>query len=220
MELAMRSRFGTTPISLLLAASGLVALGLIMVLIYGVVFPHSLPPYIGTQAYVDQNGSTVTPPKTLWDLLELLVIPFALAITALPFNHARQKVEQQIAEQRFQNEALQTYLDRMTRLLLEDELLESQTDSAVQIVARAQTLSTLRILDSKRRGIVVRFLSDARLIRKESSVVYLRQADLREADLEGARLYETDLGEVDMHRANLRETLLCTHLSVIFRPTS
>lgn len=140
--------------------------------------------------------------KDYWDLMDLLIVPLALAVTALLFNQAQRGAEQKIADQRFQEEALQVYLDRMTDLLLEKDLLKSETDSEVQTVARAQTLTTLRVLDGKRKGLVLRFLSDAGLI-KGCPVILLEEADLRGADLAGANLIDTHLGRVNLQEANL-----------------
>jgi uncharacterized protein YjbI with pentapeptide repeats len=147
--------------------------------------------------------------KTLWNWMELLIIPTVLAISALLFSRAERKAEQQIAADRFQEEALQIYLDRMIDLLLERNLLASEYDAEVRAVARAQTLTTLRILDGKRKGVVLKFLSDSGLITKGKAVISLEKADLHEADLSEAALYEIDLGRANLCRANLRGVLLC-----------
>src|SRR5215203_3459012 len=83
--------------------------------------------------------------KPVWDWLELLLAPLLLGIIAAGltawFNvqqDARQndiedrraQAEQQLAEQRAQDEALQAYLDQMHSLMLDEKLLESnQADS-------------------------------------------------------------------------------------------
>jgi len=147
--------------------------------------------------------------KTFWDWMELLIIPTVLAIGALLFNRAERRTGQEIAVERFQEAALRTYLDRMTELLLDRGLLESERDAEVRIVAEAQTLMTLRILDGKRKGVILKFLSDAGLIKTGKSLVFLQKADLRKADLSGADLYEADLGGANLCGADLRGALLC-----------
>lgn len=42
--------------------------------------------------------------KTLWDWLQLLIVPFALAIIALLFNLASTRTEQKIAAQRYKQD--------------------------------------------------------------------------------------------------------------------
>jgi len=107
--------------------------------------------------------------KTFWNWMELLIIPAVLAIGAFLFNQSERKSEQKIVAERFQEEVLREYLDRMTELLLEKGLLTSEPESEVRIAARAQTLTTFRILNGKRKGVVLKFLSDAKLIEKEKT---------------------------------------------------
>ena len=80
--------------------------------------------------------------KTLWDWLQLLIIPLALAVVALLFQLANTRTEHQIAKERYEQDQancsaerykqdqklaldkqredlLQAYLDRMSELLLE-----------------------------------------------------------------------------------------------------
>src|SRR5215208_720593 len=75
--------------------------------------------------------------KSLWDFLDLLIVPLALAIIGFGFaaqQQARQtQLENQrdaraqaVEEQRAQNEALQAYLDQMNNLMLEKGLLRSK----------------------------------------------------------------------------------------------
>ncbi len=147
--------------------------------------------------------------KTFWDWMELLIIPVVLAIGAFLFNRSERKSEQRIAAERFQEEVLREYLDRMTELLLEKGLLTSDPESEVRIAARAQTLTTFRILDGKRKGVILKFLSDAKLITRGMPKVLLEGSDISEADLTGADLYETNLHKTNMQEANLSHALLC-----------
>src|SRR5215217_3472097 len=104
--------------------------------------------------------------KTLWDLLQLLIVPFVLSVITLAFawqQDARQtyiedrraQAEQDLADQRAQDEALQAYLDQMSHLLLEKDLRASDKDSEVRTLARARTLTVLGSLGPSRQGQVV-----------------------------------------------------------------
>src|SRR5215469_7675365 len=66
--------------------------------------------------------------KTLWDWLQLLIVPLVLAIIALVFQLANSRTERQIAKQRYEQDQqialdkqhedlLQVYLDRISELL-------------------------------------------------------------------------------------------------------
>jgi hypothetical protein len=78
--------------------------------------------------------------KTVWDLLQLLIVPLMLVAIGLVFSlqqDARQQrvedqraeAERELAEQRAQDEALQAYLNQMSALLLEENLRRSEEDS-------------------------------------------------------------------------------------------
>src|SRR5258705_13012444 len=77
--------------------------------------------------------------KTLWDWMQLLIIPVILAVGAFVFNLAQSRTQQQIAAQRYHNDQdialnkqredlLQTYFDRISELLLNKDLRSSQPD--------------------------------------------------------------------------------------------
>ncbi|HEU0002636.1 MAG TPA: hypothetical protein VFQ36_17140 [Ktedonobacteraceae bacterium] len=108
--------------------------------------------------------------KTLWDWLQLLIIPAVLTVGGYLFNFTTTRTEQESTRQRDQTErdltldnqreaALQTYIDKISELLLlEKNLRESQPDDEVRTIARVRTLTTLPRLDNKRKASVLQFL--------------------------------------------------------------
>jgi hypothetical protein len=131
--------------------------------------------------------------RELWDWLELLIVPAVLAGGGLWFNAQQRDREQQIATQRAQDEALQAYLDQMSDLLIptkdQPSLYDEPSPDSLRAVAR--TLTVLPRLDGVRKGRVMQFLSESRLmgkIRPESRpALDLSGADLSGADLHNAR---------------------------------
>jgi len=122
--------------------------------------------------------------KTLWDWMDLLIIPVVLALGAIWFNWQERRAEEQIASDQSCETALQAYLDTMTELLLDKGLRESNPDDEIRSVARARTLTVLRKLDGERKGILLRFLHESGLISdKAGNVVALHEADLNGVDL-------------------------------------
>ena len=175
------------------------------------------------------DSQEIQPRKALWDWLQLFIVPLALAAIGLWFSaqqdshqqkieEKRAKSDRHIEEQRAQDAALQAYLDQMSQLMLEGDLLDSKQDSEVRTLARARTLTVLTRLDSRRKGSVVQFLHEASLIKKEGpvvslSAVRLRGADLShldllEANLSGANLNWADLSGTDLSGADLRNAHL------------
>src|SRR5712692_7527637 len=75
--------------------------------------------------------------KSLWDWLQLLIVPLVLAVVALVFQLANSRTERQIAQQRYEQDQqialdkqredlLQAYIDRMSELLLKEKLRSSE----------------------------------------------------------------------------------------------
>src|SRR5215472_10198100 len=121
--------------------------------------------------------------KTLWDWLQLLIIPFALAIIAILFNRAGRKNEQRVASDNQQEAALQGYINEMSELLLEKDLRKSDADAEVRTIARVRTLTVLPRLDGRRKRSVLQFLHEAGLIIKDQAVIDLHGADFEKAEL-------------------------------------
>lgn len=145
--------------------------------------------------------------KTLWDWMELLIIPLFLAAGAFFLNRSERNSERQIATDRQQEAALQSFLDRISTLLL-DKKLPSSKNKAVRNVARIQTLAVLRVLDPRRRRLIVQFLHEANLINQSKCIIDLSGADLEGVDfgavhLNGVNLSGAFLEFADLHFAQL-----------------
>src|SRR5215217_1755018 len=177
---------------------------------------------------------------TVRDWLQMLIVPLVLVGIGFLFDtqqDARQRAmeeqqrlveerraeaQQEVEEQRAQDTALQAYLDQMSLLMLEKDLHDSEAGSDVRTLARARTLTVLRRLDGTRKGSVVQFLAESDLIVKDSSVLDLTGADLREVILSGtelsgldfnpppydgpAQLFGTNLSDADLSHAILGAT--------------
>jgi hypothetical protein len=130
------------------------------------------------------NGE-VQPFKTLWDWLDLLIVPVVLAVGGYLFTRSENRTTQAAAERRAQDEALQAYFDQVGQLLLDKDppLRQSEHDSEVRTLARARTLTVLSRLDGDRKAQVVQFLHEAGLIDRQQHVLALSGADLNGANL-------------------------------------
>src|SRR5215216_2520079 len=146
--------------------------------------------------------------KTLWDWLQLLVVPAMLALVGFLLAEAQENIQQQAEESRAQDEALQAYLEGMGNLLLDEGLLTSQEDEEVRTLARARTLTILGRVDGARKRSVVQFLYESELIEKDQPIVSLSGADLTDADLSGTDLRGADLRVADLRRAYLSRAVL------------
>jgi hypothetical protein len=170
----------------------------------------------GESSYPKSDSQEVQPGKTLWDWLQLLIVPLALALIVLVWSTAQEQASQtkmeerraaaqrHLVEQQAQDEALQAYLDVMKELLLERDLRDSGPDSSARAVANVQTLVILERLDGRRKRAVLRLLTDSHLIDADAPLVETPALALQAADAEGMDLSDTDLSRADLSEANLK----------------
>lgn len=157
--------------------------------------------------------------KTIWDWLKVVAVPIAgfilggvFAIVAQMAGR-RAELERELATERERQEILQSYLIQMTQLMLSDALKSDSEGVAGRAVASALTFAALRMLDETRKGILVRFLHESQLIRRDGPTISMAFADLKGADLSSADLSGSDLGgailiAADLKFANLSEANL------------
>ena len=123
----------------------------------------------GERRWKTAPNEQVQPAKTLWDWLQLLIVPailigvtFVWSATQTRSDNKREDrridADQAAAEEARRDATLQAYLDEMSGLMLDKKLLTSKESDAVRAVARTVTLTALRRLNGERKGEVVRFL--------------------------------------------------------------
>lgn len=134
-----------------------------------------------------RRPATVSPTshaKTLWDWLQLFIVPAALALAAfaLSSSQARREIEREDARagreraavmDRAREDALDRYLQQMADLITEHRLRSAPRPrvgaygariSDEVALARTLTLTVLGRLDGERKGVVLRFLQEADLL--------------------------------------------------------
>ena len=149
--------------------------------------------------------------KTVWDWLGLIGVPMTLAVLGIWFQSQEQtrasrdaQEQRRLAAEENKEETLQRYLDRVSQLLIEKDLIRQSNvqnnpivDSASGVI-RARTLSVLRSFtqDGERKGSVVLFLIETEVLQK-------LKVSLADSQLAGAKLAAADLSEADLAGADL-----------------
>jgi uncharacterized protein YjbI with pentapeptide repeats len=179
--------------------------------------------------------------KTFFDWLEVVLVPVVIAVGGFLYSQqqkAQDIVQQQNAEQSAdiarQHEVMSNYLTRMTNLLIKQNLRLSPENSEERIIARAITLNAARQLEDERKGQLIKFLYEAKLIGHcpsgenlntsdncirpifnlesailektsfEGSMPSLEGIDLKEAVLSSAQLSGITLTKAKMQKVDLR----------------
>jgi uncharacterized protein YjbI with pentapeptide repeats len=199
---------------------GIITIGLLLIAFWA-IFPTYSPPWTGFDGYT-KSSSNIERAKTLWDWMNLLIVPLVLAIGAWYLNKTEKNVEQKIAQDRLQEERLQKYFDQMTSLLLNNQLRQSNQDSEARSIARSITLATARGLDSERKKILIKFIYESQLIDLVGVVdlsgidlsntnlehVKLRLSCLPHANFSNSNLAKASFSNSNLQRANFRKTQL------------
>jgi uncharacterized protein YjbI with pentapeptide repeats len=207
--------------------AAMLGIALLVVLVLGYIFNWG---WTGLGFYIPPTkDSNFQRGKTLWDWLQLLIIPAVLVAAGYVINLTISRSEQEATKQRAQSEqeaaekrakteheialdnqretALQVYIDKMSELLLHENLRDSQPEAEARTIARVRTITILYQLDARRIGYVFSFLRESGLMSAKSnkSIVSFTQADLRKINFSGADFREADLREADLHGADLIE---------------
>lgn len=180
------------------------------------------------------HSDAINPAKTFWDWMQLLIVPFALAVATLWFGRQQNERDQQITEDREQAAVLEAYFDKIGELMLANHLRTSHDQDEVRQIAHARTVAALSRLNPARKQVLLHFLHDAELFGKGSSLVSMEGANLSEtklsvssttsesdftsrylidasyegAQLEGADLSRAQLEGADLSRASLKDAKL------------
>src|SRR5215217_2728333 len=145
-----------------------------------------------------------------------LLVPLVIALGSWAITWQLEKLENQraeaereLAEQRAQDEALQAYLDQMSHLILDRQLLEVEQGDPVHTLAQARTSTAILRLDAEHNESVTHFLITSGLsVRSKDSPRLLRGSTLSHAKLSGAHLPNADLGDAELSGADLSNALL------------
>ncbi len=169
--------------------------------------------------YAWTGFNSETDPKTLWDWLELLIIPFVLAVGGYYLAKSEREEDREIAKQERETDLeialnrqeelqVQNYLDRMSELLIDKDLLNSEKEEIINI-AKARTTTILKsITDKTRQATIIQFLRASNLLETDQKIQLLKNAYLSGADLNGVNLSRANLLGTNLREANLSEAIL------------
>lgn len=168
--------------------------------------------------------------KTLWDWLQLLLIPLVLALLVTWLNIRQAQISDLATEEHQQEGLLVTYERDISALLLskDNSLMTAPQNAPVATVAQAMTTTALYRLrqDPDRQGLLVQFLYNVHLIMihnpafpdtmKEPQIylssirdkIDLSTINLENAYLNNANLWDTRLCGARLKGANLEEAYL------------
>jgi uncharacterized protein YjbI with pentapeptide repeats len=157
--------------------------------------------------------------KSLWDWLQLLLVPiiliagigwlsFQFSQANLQLSRQQHDTDLQIANAQQQATILASYESSISDLMLHDGLRTSQPNSTVQLVANVETATALRQLAATGKGSLLRFLYETALINNDTHVINLSQLDAHNTNLDNIDLRDTYLFGLDMHGSDMQNVNL------------
>lgn len=130
--------------------------------------PDNSPAWTGFGKY-DENKDGPRA-KTLWDWLDLLIIPFVLSILAWSYKESEKENIKRSEEERSQNEQLDSFINIMTELITNHDLGKDEASSETSTIARTRINLAFSNLNGERKGQVLQFLFEANLINKKPKI--------------------------------------------------
>ncbi|MBW4483569.1 MAG: pentapeptide repeat-containing protein [Tildeniella torsiva UHER 1998/13D] len=174
--------------------------------------------WVGVSDYTSPQvteGQEYQRAKTLWDWMELLIVPIALSGGAWMLSERQRSIEESQAEERRRQADYENYLAKVWEILEKYNSPDSLNNSDfAKSTLRAWTLGVLRNIDSRRKGNVIQYLYETGLIIGASCPVNLRKADLSGANLQGFFLPGINLSESNLQKANLKDAVLGGEFSI------
>lgn len=196
--------------------------------------------WTGFGSSISGEGKQI-PSKTLWDWMSLLLVPSCLTIIGMVFTKIKARSDQRIEDERLRELALDHYIDQLSAFILDGNLFEETEKwekelnkniwksidghdfepdriSAMRDIVRAKTLTILPRLDGIRKGIVIIFLHQCRLLTtkklypegKGDNVIVHKYAkiDIENADLRQVQLAGQIFSNVHLPRTDMRKSII------------
>lgn len=170
--------------------------------------------WTGFGEFVAPSGIKLT--RTLWDWLGILIVPLFLAYGVWRLNKSQKQSEQQIETDKQRQISLENYFDKMSELLLEENLRgvikqESEgkgNSTEARKIARTRTLGLMQVMDSERKAQALQFIYESDLINKENPIIELLGIDLSDSNLSKASLQKAKIVGADFTNGNLEGAIL------------
>jgi len=190
---------------------GFLLLALVVIIGIWAFTPTTSPQWTGFGPY----DSTINGPrsKTLWDWLDLLIVPLVLSVGVWFLSSTEKESEKLVELDRQQQSVLDLFINQISKLILENGLKSENVAKDTRAIARIYALGAFRRLSRERKAEALQFLLESRLIDNEP-IIPLRGANLREAFLDHAELVGAEIKgayfcNACFKQANLTEANLC-----------
>jgi hypothetical protein len=170
----------------------------------------------GAASAASTTGHAGLSGKTLWDWMQLLLVPLILALGGYWFSMQQRAVDLANATNQRMGNVVDSYLGAMSDLEFNEGLSNKKPPIPALAIARARTLAVMQQVDGERKNLLLRFLYGAHLIgyfdelsnTTHPKTYDIHLADFQSVQLSGAYLAGADLQGTNMTGADLQGTEL------------
>jgi uncharacterized protein YjbI with pentapeptide repeats len=138
--------------------------------------------------------------KTLWDWLELLIVPIILTILAIYISNFQKNREISIEMLETQNRAIQDY-----HLLVTQTIMESKGNITLDVsknLLRARTLAILSIISNQQKAALIQFIIESGLLNITSKCLDQRRFNLSNIEWLPGRYENIVLSGINMSKSH------------------
>ncbi len=175
------------------------------IIAYWAFYPTEAPIETGFDKYNEAKSGPRG--KTLWDWMNLLVVPVLIALTAWSFKEIEKRNTQSSERERAQNETLDSFIKIMTELIINNKLISQTPSPESKIIARTRIMLALSNLDRMKKGQVLQFLFESSLINQEPKI-NLNGGDIKNAVLDGIVLSSSEIKGAYFNKASIKNSNL------------
>ncbi len=155
---------------------------------------------VGFGEYKLPSGEIV-PRKTLWDWLELLIIPLVIFGLGYILNSNLKTRDEINTSNNRRDELLRNYFSEYSKLpqnFPDEEFFQFSVN-----ILKAQTMSLLPRLDGERKGFLLQFLVESGLLNLQNT-----RLQLSRADFSGLNFDYIDIRDVNLHGNNFENSVI------------
>ncbi len=149
------------------------------------------------------DPNTTATGKFLWDWLQLLIFPLVVAGLGTAVSLIQKNTEQKISSDKDNETALESFMDSLFKLALENNLAE--IEPPVRLFLETKVHNLARRLDGYRKGLLLQFLYKTELTRRSSPLISLENADFARADLKSMILVDQDFTGISLAQADMTD---------------
>lgn len=170
---------------------------------YYAFFPYKAPEWTG----FGPHDEKIPRAKTLWDWLEIIIIPATIAIVGGIIKEAEKEKNIKENKEKLQLNNIDNYYKIISELLTRNNLLELNADDSNWTIARARTILALEQADNERKGQILQFLYESKLL-QSPIIINLTGANFKNSELDGIVFRRAEIKGAYFNNSLIRNAFL------------